>query len=84
MDLLKALELCRSYAQNNAKKYHPQENFVATGGCFEHNTYRVTALGLLKKKHMILSFDTFRLATLKHFLYNNTATVEWRSLYKLF
>ena len=26
------------------------ENFLAIGGCFEYNTYRVAALGWLKKK----------------------------------
>ena len=34
----KALELCCSYAQNKAQKYHP-ENSLATGDSFEHNTY---------------------------------------------
>ena len=53
----------------------PSENFLATGGFFERNTYRVTALGWLKKKEerkkkerrrwTILSFDRFRFATLK-------------------
>ena len=28
----------------------PKENFLATGCCFERNTYRVTALGWLKKE----------------------------------
>ena len=31
-------------------KCTPQENFLATGGCFERNTYRVTALGCGLKK----------------------------------
>ena len=42
----KALKLHRRYAQNKAP---PPENSLATGGCFECNTDRVTALGWLKK-----------------------------------
>ena len=46
------------------------ENSLATGGCFECNTYRVKALGWLKKekkerRRTILIFDHSRFATLK-------------------
>ena len=34
----------------SSKCTRPQENSLATGGCFERNTYRVTALGWLKKE----------------------------------
>ena len=46
-----------------SKKVPSPENFLATGGCFECNTYRVTAVGCLKKE--ILIFDRFRFATLE-------------------
>ena len=40
-----------SYAQSNAQKDHPHtENFLTIGSCFKHYTYRVTALGWLKKE----------------------------------
>ena len=38
-----------SYAQSKAKKTS-QENFMAIGGCFERYTFRVMALGWLKKE----------------------------------
>ena len=37
------------HSKQNAKA-PPQENSLATGGCFECNTYRITALGWLKKE----------------------------------
>ena len=48
-------------------KMHTPENFLATGGCFECITYRVTALGCLKKEddEQFCIFDFFRFATLK-------------------
>ena len=45
-----------------------QENFVTIGGCFECYMYHVAALGCLKKERRrwtILTFDSFRFATLK-------------------
>ena len=39
-------ELCRSYAQNSVK-VPSLENSLATGGCFERKTYRVTALACM-------------------------------------
>ena len=47
------------------------ENFLATGGFFEHNTYRIMVLGWLKKERRrwtILIFDRFRLVILEHVL----------------
>ena len=53
-----------------SSKGPPSENFLATGGFFECNTYCVMALGCLKKKEerrrwTILTFNCFRFATLK-------------------
>ena len=65
------------------------ENFLATGDLFEQNTYRVMALGCLKKKEedeQILIFDRFKLVNLEYVLDTIAATVYWGSLhvYKLF
>ena len=35
---------------NTSSKGLSLDNFLVTGGFFEHNTYRVTVLGWLKKK----------------------------------
>ena len=42
------------------------ENFLATGGFFERNTYRATALGCFEQERRwtILTFDRFRFASL--------------------
>ena len=45
-----ALKLCCSYAQTPSAKCTPPDNFLTTGGCFECNTYRITALGWLNKE----------------------------------
>ena len=40
-----------SYTQSKAQMHHPRpENFLTIGGYFECYTYRVTALGWLKKE----------------------------------
>ena len=53
-------------------------NFLATGGFFERSTYRVTALGCLKKESQrwwtILAFDLLHVAI---------TTADWGRLYKL-
>ena len=63
----------------------PPANSLATCGCFERNTYRVTALGGLKKEEdepsAILSFDRFRFATLKPLLHIAITTADWGRLY---
>ena len=67
-------------------KCTPQENFLAIGGCSERKTYRVTALGWLKKEEYelpILIFDRFRFATLKQLLHIVITTADWGRLYKL-
>ena len=46
------IEKCWSYVTVTLKtkyKAPPSENFLATCGCFERNTYHITALGWLKK-----------------------------------
>ena len=47
-------------------------DFLATGGCFESNTYRVMVIDWLKKEgkneQFRLILNHFRLATLKQFL----------------
>ena len=80
--------LCSKKAQND----HLQRISYRTGGCFEHNTSPVQALGWLekkeeeerKKKINNSEFDCFRLATIEQFLYTPIAAVDWGSLYKLF
>ena len=59
-------------SKQSAKAPLPK-NSLATGGCFERNTYLITALGWLKekerkkerKKMNNSDFDRFRFATLK-------------------
>ena len=47
---LKNTEVMLQLHSTPSAKCSPQENSLATGGCFERNTYRVTALGWLKKE----------------------------------
>ena len=58
-----------SYVQSKAQKADLQRiSLLRIGGCFTRYTYRVTVLGCLKKlrrKTELLTFDRFRLATLK-------------------
>ena len=46
----KSAEVMSLSRSTPSSKCTPQENSLATGGCFEHNTYRITALGWLKKE----------------------------------
>ena len=82
----KSAEVMSQLRSTPSAKCTSQENFLATGGCFEHNTYRVTALGWLKKEEYepsILILDCFRFATLKQLLHIAVITADWGSLYKL-
>lgn len=78
----------QSHSKLSSKRTLP-ESFLATSGCFEHNTYHVTVLDWLKKKKRMKKMnnsdlDCFRLATLKQFLNTIIAAIDWGTLYKLF
>ena len=48
-------------------KHKKTQNSLATGGCFECNTYRITALGWLKKERKKMNNSEFRLFQVCHF-----------------
>ena len=54
------------------------DNFLATGGFFGHNTYRITALSWLNNPEF---FDRFRLFILERVLDTITVTVETGTAY---
>ena len=80
----KSAEVMSQLCSTTSSKCTPQENFLATGGCFERNTHGITALGWLKKEEedeTILGFDCFRFATLKQLLHIAITTADWGRLY---
>ena len=83
-----AVNLC---SKQSAKPPSP-ENSLATGGCFECNTFLVMVLDWLKKERMkerkkerwtILIFGHFRFAPLKLLLYIAITTIDWNKPLKL-
>ena len=82
----KSAEVMSQLCSTASSKCIPQENSLATGGCFKRNTYRVTALGWLKKEEedeqfLQCSFNRFRFATLKQLLHIAITTADWGRLY---
>ena len=62
------------------------KNFLATGGFFECNTYRVMALGCLKKKERrrwTILTRPFQVCHFKKLIHIAITTADWGRLYKL-
>ena len=57
------------------------ENPLATGGCLEHNIYRVTPLAWLKEEDEQFWFST--ISGLKQLLHIAITIVDWGRLHKL-